>query len=590
MGRLTKKDESLLNGLAMLGGGEAEDFRRPKAPKKPVFRADAHPKARITGREITEEDRAVNEGFSKTAFGRNLTKLYLAEEGQLCPHCRFGVLKETTSFSGKPCEFFVYCPSCNAYICTYQPMPHQAAFHKDPHQHKLYAGGFGSAKTYTCGMEFLMTVLQIPNSAGLVGAATWGQVSDTCLKFLTDNIPQALVARSNQDKVNWYIDLINGSRISAKALDKEGKIRSANLSIIWVEEASEVDYSVVAYIKARLRNKVAFFKGKNRLKMLLSSNPDVGWLCNNWLMCSDVVYYHGDVKDRYDIPESQRDPSTSTHISATSANIYLPPDYEANLAKNKEQWWINRYLRGSFKYTEGLVYPSFTEWFVEPFAIPPHWKRITGTDFGRRDPTAHVVGALDPVNKIIYVYNEVEEPLEDRPLDYMVKLIRAADDFPDYLLAFPHQCDPRGRNRDQVSGQTWIDAYRERGIIFQTARDCEGDSIAPTIQKVYTYASHGRLKFFKNCRKIYSSFSKYKYPERRIGDDKNQGERPLDKNNHLPDAIRYMLAPFPQFPEDPDDFDEVWKSTVRRLTTNNPLWSDSDSDSGFVNEFGDNFG
>ena len=335
MGRLTKKDANLLNGLAMLGGGEDDESRPIKPPKKKTIKEEAHPKARIAPRLITKEEKTDDGSFSKTAFGRNLTKLYLAEEGQLCPHCRYGVLKEVTSFSGKPCEFFVYCPSCNAYICTYQPMPHQAAFHKDPHQHKLYAGGFGSAKTYTCGMEFLMTVLQIPNSAGLVGAATWGQVSDTCLKFLTDNLPANLVARSNQDKVNWFVDLINGSRISAKALDKEGKIRSANLSIIWVEEASEVDYSVVAYIKARLRNKVAFFKGKNRLKMLLSSNPDVGWLCNNWLMCSDVVYYHGDVKDHYDIPVERRDPSVSTHISATSANVYLPPDYEANLAIKK---------------------------------------------------------------------------------------------------------------------------------------------------------------------------------------------------------------------------------------------------------------
>ena len=93
-------------------------------------------------------------------------------------------------------------------------MPHQAAFHLDEHQHKLYAGGFGSAKTYTCGMEFLGTVLQIPNSVALVGAATWGQASDTCLKFIIDNLPAKLVVHSNQDKVNWHLDLINGSHIS----------------------------------------------------------------------------------------------------------------------------------------------------------------------------------------------------------------------------------------------------------------------------------------------------------------------------------------------------------------------------------------
>lgn len=531
------------------------------------------------------------EDFTATAFGRNLTKMYVAEVGQVCPHCKYSRFEECISFSGKTCEFFVYCPNCNAYVCTYQPMAHQEAFHKDEHQHKLYAGGFGSAKTYTCGMEFICTVLQIPNSAGLIGAATWGQASDTCLKFITDNMPNGLVARSNQDKVNWYIDLINGSRISAKALDKEGKIRSANLSIIWVEEASEVDWAVVAYIKARLRNKCAFFKGKNRLKMLLSSNPDVGWLNTEWLMKSSEIYYHGNVADRYTVRPEDKDPSTVTHISATSANVYLPPDYEANLARNKEKWWINRYLKGSFKYTEGLVYPNFTDWFCEPFEIPAHWRRITGTDFGRRDPTAHVVGALDPVKKVIYIYNEVEESLDDKPLEYIVKKIKDADNFPDYLLAYPHQADPRGRNRDQVSGQSWFDAYREKGIIFVPAQDCEGDSLAPTIQKIFNYATNGRLKIFNTCRKIYTELSKYKYPERTLGDDKNQGEKPLDKNNHLPDALRYALAPFPQFPQHPEQFSEIWRQTINRLQRSyNPLSLDDDNSDEYVSDFMDNFG
>ena len=531
--------------------------------------------------------------FTKTAFGRNKDSIYTLEAGQICPHCKYAVLEECLSFSGKTCEFFIYCPNCNAYICTYKPLPHQEAFHRDEHQHKLYAGGFGSAKTYTCGMEFLCTVLQIPNSAGLIGAATWGQVSDTCLKFITDNLPNNLVKTSHQDKVSWYIDLINGSRISAKAFDKEGKIRSANLSIIWVEEASEVSYEIVAYIKARLRNKAAFFNGKSRLKMLLSSNPDVGWLNTEWLLCSDVIYYHGDVKDRYNVLKEKQDPTISTHISATSANTYLPPDYEANLARNKEKWWIDRYLKGSFKYTEGLVYPTFSDWFVNPFPIPAHWRRITGTDFGRRDPTAHVIAALDPVRKTIYIYDELEEPLDDKPLDYMVKKLKTMHNFPSYLLAYPHQCDPRGRNRDQVSGQSWIDAYREKGIVFQTAKDCEQKSIAPTIQKVFNYASNGRLKIFSSCKNIRNALSKYKYPARKVGDDSNQGETPVDSNNHLPDAIRYMLAPFPQFPEDPTDFNEVWAQTMQNTSkAYNPLagYDAYTPNNEYVTDFTDNFG
>lgn len=572
------KMDNLLNGLSFLEAVEEfKEVEQAPIPEEPVH----------------ETSSFVQENF-KSAFGRNTSSIYTAEAGCLCPKCKYSILQEDISFSGKPCEFFVYCPNCNAHICTYKPMPHQEAFHKDEHMKKLYAGGFGSAKTYTCGMEFVAYALQIPNGAGLIGAATWGQASDTCLKFITDNIPAALVAKSNQDKVNWYIDLINGFRISAKALDKEGKIRSANLNIIWVEEASEVSYNIIVYIAARLRNKTAFFKGKNRLKMLLSSNPDVGWLATDWLMCSDVIYYHGDVADRYTVLPEKQDKAVVTHISATSANTYLPPDYEENLAKNKPDWWVKRYLKGSFKYTEGLVYPNFLDWFCEPFIIPRHWKRITGTDFGRRDPTAHLVAALDPINEVIYVYAEVEETLDDKTLDEVITMIKGTHDFPDYLLAYPHQCDPRGRNSDQVSGQSWIEAYRERGLFMQPAVDCEGNSLAPTILKVQEYANSGKLKFFNTLRKLRDSMSKYRYPKRDVEDaDKNQGEKPMDKYNHLPDALRYMLSLFPAFPKDPTDFSEIWRATIRKTAKFNPLSSNNSElygGSDYVDAFMDNFG
>jgi hypothetical protein len=193
------------------------------------------------------------------------------------------------------------------------------------------------------------------------------------------------------------------------------------------------------------------------------------------------------------------------------------------------------------------------------------------------------------------VYNEVEEPLDDRPLDYIVNKIRQTHDFPEYLLAFPHQCDPRGRNKDQVSGQSWIDAYREKGIIMQPAKDCEGNSLAPTIQKLYTYAKHGRLKIFKTCKHIYNSLSRYKYKARQTGDDSNLGEKPQDKNNHLPDALRYMMSPFPQFPSDPDMFEDIWRNILLNKTYTyastlyNYLSSDNNEDS-FNVDFLDNFG
>lgn len=565
---------SLAEGLSILEGGSAQPSAHAPIPQ-------AAKGASARGGNVGRS--------ASTDVGSSL------KPGMVCPHCHYGILESDPSFSGTPCEFFVYCPTCDAHICTYRPMPHQEEFHRDPHKHKMYAGGFGSAKTYTCGMEFLAICLQIPGTVALMGAGTWGQVQDTCLKFVLDNLPKALVARSNQDKVNYYIQLVNGTRISAKALDQEGKIRSMNLSLIWIEEASEVDWSVVAFIMARLRNKVGIVNGHDRLRMLLSTNPDVGWPNEEWLMRSGAIYYHGAVDETYKVPADRQDPSRSTHISATSANIYLPKDYEANLARGKPDWWVRRYLKGSFRFSEGLVYPNFASWFVDPFPIPAHWRRVTGTDFGRNDPTAHVIGALDPVNKVIYVYDCLEEELNDRPAAEIVRKIAQKNDYPKQLMAFPPRCDPRGSHKDQVSGQTWIDTFRDCGYPVYPAPDCGPDSLVPTINKLYSYAKYGRLRIFRTCTQIYEELSKYRYPPKTLSDKSNAPEKPVDKHNHLPDALRYMLSDFPNFPDDPNDFPEVWRTALIERTLSNRApghynYLSNDEPEGYITDVTDLFG
>jgi PBSX family phage terminase large subunit len=525
-------------------------------------------------------------------FTKGKAGIYTIEVGDTCPRCNYGKIQECISFSEKSSEFFVKCADCNAYIHRYKPMPHQEMFHKDQHAKRLYAGGFGSAKTFTGGNEFLATVLQIPQSVALVGAATWSQVYDTALKFIIDNIPKDLVAHSNQDKVNWNITLINGSTITAKALDKEGKIRSANLSLIWVEEASEVDYSVIAYIAARLRNNVAYFKGKNRLKMILTSNPDVGWLNDKWLMVSDKIYYHGDVPERYEVNEGNKEPSVSTHISTTDCNIYLPPNYVHDLSLNKPEWWVNRYLKGSFKYAEGLVYPEFTSWVVSPFEIPKHWQRIAGIDFGRRDPTAYVLGAIEPNTKVIYVYKEVYMPLNDEDVQKVADEIKQAEkDIPEYLFLYPRQGDPRGVNRDQISGENWYEAYLKRGLFIEPASDMRANSIAPSIAKLYSYGKAGKIKFFANLKNTLNEFKSYKYPNRNLGEEGNQGETPIDSHNHLPDAIRYMMSKLPAIPGDINLYRDIFEESLRQTAkVYNPLSTNNDDrEDGYVDGIFDDF-
>ena len=65
----------------------------------------------------------------------------------------------------------------------------------------------------------------------------------------------------------------------------------------------------------------------------------------------------------------------------------------------------------------------------------------------------------------------------------------------------------------------------------------------------------------------------------------------MDKFNHLPDAMRYMMSPFPAFPADPVDFDTIWQDTLTKFTVMYDPFAGFDSvGSDYVTDFMDNFG
>ena len=137
------------------------------------------------------------------------------------------------------------------------------------------------------------------------------------------------------------------------------------------------------------------------------TNPHPGWVKKEFLERSGKVYLHGDriQHEKYDFKDVN--PSFSTHIVSTSANFYLPPNYEEEQSVGKPDWWRKRYFGGSFRYAEGMVYPTYMDNVVDPFYIPKHWKRIISMDYGINDNTHFLFGALDYKNKIVYIYDEL---------------------------------------------------------------------------------------------------------------------------------------------------------------------------------------
>jgi phage terminase large subunit len=146
----------------------------------------------------------------------------------VCPHCKFGALK--TPSNGQ--EWHVSCNECGAITFCYVPMPHQEEFHKDNAKFRMWAGGFGSAKTSTCAAEMVRHCIETPNGMCLIGAQTYPQLEETAKKMFMDMMPQEFVL--NYEKQKNKMTLINGHQILFRSFDDEGKIRSLNLTAWWI--------------------------------------------------------------------------------------------------------------------------------------------------------------------------------------------------------------------------------------------------------------------------------------------------------------------------------------------------------------------
>ena len=417
-------------------------------------------------------------------------------------------------------------------------MPHQLRYHQDPAKFKMYAGGFGSAKTSTCGAEFLMLALSTPNGEGLVGAYTYPQLELTAKKQIMDMMPSELIASHNLQK--GILTLTNGYKIYFRSFDDEQKLRSLNLCHVWMEEANGTPYEIFTQLQTRLRHHAT-----DKHCIILSTNPDSNWIKQEFLLKSARIYGS---EDEYARPQKDINPNMHTHIARTEMNTFLPSTYVEDVSVGKPEHWIRRYLRGSFIHAEGLVYPKFEE--AIEYEITREqvlhniqtkgWYVYAGSDFGIQDPTTLLQVAIDPIDGMAYVYDEYVRNLVAVPT-HAVAMKERMSHLP-YGVLQKLVGDPSGKKKGIADRKSIFDHYAEYGIYYR-----EGDNrIDAGIMKVHGYFELGKLKILANCTETIREGRNYRYPEIELGGKAT--DKPVDKDNHCMDTLRYIIQ---ELPDDP---------------------------------------
>lgn len=468
------------------------------------------------------------------------------------------------------------CNICNASIIHYKPQPHQAEFHKDDHTFKAIFGAYGSGKTTTAVMEIIKHMLSVPNGLSAMLAPTLQLLKETSYLELMKYLPHTLIKKEHRTKGNEHIILHNNHKLLLLPSNNADKIRSLNLTAFYMEEASNAKFEVFSELTARTRNDRALEYAynennepvmvwdkkqniyrhkvkKSRLLGVICSNPDVGWIRTHILHMSDVVFSNTTYPR-----DPNANPFLSTHLHSSFQNRYLDPDFQTRIGRGKPDWWVKRYIYGSFDYNEGLVYPMFADSIVDPFPIPHHWKRMFGVDFGLRDPTVMLGAAIDPEEGVLYIYDEHYEA--EKPVSYHAKCMNAmVNKVPPGMINGQIVADPSGQKRSGSDYRTYFNHYSEYGLWFKPGVN----QIESGIMKVYTYFSLGKIKIMSNCINTIKEGREYKYKETSLTQEKNRGEKPHDANNHSMDALRYLVN---ELPDDPDKMvNEVYnKPTTRR--------------------------
>ena len=312
------------------------------------------------------------------------------------------------------------------------------------------------------------------------------------------------------------------------------KLRSLNLTCAWIEEASEVKYDIFVQLQTRLRNKAT----KNH-QIILTSNPDMSWIKSEFLLKADRI--HNAQENHLRHPDGVN-PHISVHVAPTALNTYLPPDYIESTSKGKPEWWVKRFLYGSFSHTEGQVYPKFADIIIPHFEIPGSWERLTGTDFGLRDPTVMLAAAIDPSTGVVHIYKEHYEA--GKSIKYHAKVMNKI------LASIPAGrlrkmvADPKGRAKSEKDMRSTFDYYAEYGIYFEAGIN----KIEDGIMKVFSYMEMDKLVIHDNCINTIWEGTRYRYPKQDLLSDKNPTEKPVDKDNHAMDTLKYIIA---ELPDDP---------------------------------------
>lgn len=391
-------------------------------------------------------------------------------------------------------------------------------------RYRVLKGGKASKKSSTTALWYIVHLMRYHDANLLVVRRTYNTHKDSTFAQL-----KWAIRRLGVDDLWSCIEhpleiryRPTGQKILFRGLDDVDKLASATvergvLCWVWIEEAfeigSEADFDRLDLSMPRGKLPPPLFK-----QTTVTFNP---WSGTHWL------------KARFfDTPS----PDVRCFTTTYRCNEFLDDVDRRRYERMKtEQPALYRVAAcGDWGVSSGLV---FERWRVETFelkTLPEPWKyvHVFGLDYGySNDPTAFIAAAVNPVDKRLYIY---DEHYEKRMLN---------EDIAEMIKKKGYQ---KERVRADSAEPKSNEELRRLGIARIQPAVKGADSIRNGIATLQGY----EMIVHPTCVHTIEELSAYAWDTREDGSGKN---RPLDKNNHLMDALRYAMTDVRHFHPIPPD-------------------------------------
>ena len=393
--------------------------------------------------------------------------------------------------------------------------PNQSKFDECEEQVIAFFGDIGNGKTFAGILKGINRILdpKNPPQLGMIARQTYPELRDSTQRTFFEllhtmgMLPEVHYEYRKQEN---RVKFLNGHEIIFRSLDDPAKLLSINLGWFYIDQAEEVSEEVFLTLLGRLR-------AVDTPQCWITGNP----LGHNWI-------WHRFIHDPV--------PGNIIFNAKTEENIHnLPEGYIDSLKNNYNEIWVNRYLYGSWDAFEGQIYPDF-----EPsihvkrhFEVSPEWRRFIAIDHGRTNPTAVLWGAVDQ-DDVLWIYREHYEAGQD--VDYHARAIGAYMNEGRYET---YVIDPSTGAGKKDDPETIGNRYRQLKVpVVNANNDVQGG-----IDKVTEYFKKNKIYIHKSCENLVRELINYQWEQPSASRaELNQPERPLKKDDHACDSLKYLIG------------------------------------------------